>query len=82
MTYKEFAEKLFKKYGIEYEIIDELGNGCFKGVRNGVDMKNALKEIWEDWLKDWRECTPYHRILMIAAVIGFVLLIGFIGGIE
>lgn len=35
MTYKQFTEKLLKKHGIQYECIDELGDGCFKGERNG-----------------------------------------------
>lgn len=36
MTYKQFAEKLLKMHGIQYECIDERGNGCFKGERNGT----------------------------------------------
>ena len=39
MTYKEFSKKLLDKYGISYEVTDELGNGCFKGVRNGIEWK-------------------------------------------
>lgn len=35
MTIKEYAEEMFKKYGIEYTCFDELGNGCFRGERNG-----------------------------------------------
>ena len=36
MTYKQFAEKLFKKYDIQYQCIDERCEGCFKGERNGI----------------------------------------------
>ena len=32
MTYREFAEKLFKRYGIDYKCHD----GDFNGDRNGV----------------------------------------------
>lgn len=39
MTIKEFAVKLLKKNGINYECTDELGNGCFKGVRNNVEWE-------------------------------------------
>lgn len=38
MTLKQFTEKLLKKHGIQYECINELGDGCFKEGKNRKEI--------------------------------------------